>query len=755
MTTAPEATSTPPPTDPRSDSRVLGGRLVPLTRVLVMGAITGFIIWRLAPDQILRNTIPTGGDLGAHVWGPAYLRDHLLPLQLSGWAPDWFAGFPAYRFYMVLPALAVVLLNSVLPYGVALKIVVVSGVVALPWCAWGCARLMRVRFPGPECVALATVPFLFDTTFAIYGGNLGSTLAGEYAFGMGLCFALLTIGTAARGLETGRHRAAFALLAAGCVLSHIIPAFFAVAGVLVVLAFRADRTRLRWLLTSGVVAAALTAFWTLPFVFNHPEFNDMGWVKRTDFGVALFTPQMRIALPLAMIAAIGGIAERRRVPMQFKALAAAVATAVIALPEAALWNARLLPFWYLTVWMLAGLGIATMAGWAAQLARSEFGARVADCVRPSVAIAAALLMLYAVAVPLGAVPSWLGGRVDPSSQSWLAYGPRGSFAGYEGQAGYPQYRAFMDTMARVGRERGCGRAMWEFSQGLGRYGTTMAPMLLPYETGGCIGSMEGLYFESSKTTPFHFLNQARVSATPSSPQRDLPYQGLDLDVGAGQLQLEGVKYYLASSPEARAQADRNPDLEFVTAIDEGGITAWNVYEVRDSDAVVALSVLPAVYDGPDAWRTAAMAWFQNPAAWNVPLAESGPANWPRTRTIQPPATSVTPAVVRDVRVTRSEVRFRVDRPGSPILVRTSAANGWNVTGARGPWVVAPNMMVVVPTQEDVRLRFESTELDLIGAGVTVLGWAGVAWFALAPAPLLARRRSWWRDPSEPEHEDEA
>ena len=51
--------------------------------------------------------------MGAHVWGPAYLRDHLLPHgQLAGWTPDWYAGFPAYQFYMVLPSLLIVVLNA-------------------------------------------------------------------------------------------------------------------------------------------------------------------------------------------------------------------------------------------------------------------------------------------------------------------------------------------------------------------------------------------------------------------------------------------------------------------------------------------------------------------------------------------------------------------------------------------------------------------------------------------------------------------
>jgi len=63
-----------------------------------------FTLSQLRPRLLLTGTTPAGGDMGAHVWGPAYLRDVLLPSgKLSGWTADWYAGFPAYQFYMVVP----------------------------------------------------------------------------------------------------------------------------------------------------------------------------------------------------------------------------------------------------------------------------------------------------------------------------------------------------------------------------------------------------------------------------------------------------------------------------------------------------------------------------------------------------------------------------------------------------------------------------------------------------------------------------
>ena len=65
-----------------------------LTFVLVAGA-TLFLLVSLEPSRWFSSTTPTGGDMGAHVWSPAYLRDVLLPnFRLTGWSPDWYAGFP-------------------------------------------------------------------------------------------------------------------------------------------------------------------------------------------------------------------------------------------------------------------------------------------------------------------------------------------------------------------------------------------------------------------------------------------------------------------------------------------------------------------------------------------------------------------------------------------------------------------------------------------------------------------------------------
>src|SRR4051812_41333153 len=99
-----------------------------VTFAVIAGAVA-FVFAQLHPSLLFANTTANGGDMGAHVWQPAYLRDHLLHHgRITGWAPDWYDGFPALVFYFPLPSIMTVLLSVFVHYNVAFKLVTVSGV---------------------------------------------------------------------------------------------------------------------------------------------------------------------------------------------------------------------------------------------------------------------------------------------------------------------------------------------------------------------------------------------------------------------------------------------------------------------------------------------------------------------------------------------------------------------------------------------------------------------------------------------------
>ena len=830
---------------------------------LVVSSCAVFVFANLHPELVLSSAVPAGGDMGAHVWGPAFLRDHLLPSgRISGWTPDWYAGFPAYQFYMVVPSLLIVALDVglfggwtmiiplltgslmgvagwragpgwrrraivasaflvlvggvELPYGTGFKIVTILGVLTLPAAAYALGRLADLPFPGPALLSVASVLFLFDRNFTIYGGNIASTLAGEFAFSISLSLAVVYLGVVIRGLRTGRHRALGAALLALTGLCHLIPAFFALAGTAVIVAvpllkdawwalmgsrddgllpmrFWRGSVAIRWLVGVLPAGGLISAFWVLPFFWQRTFVNDMGWEKlpyanagngMRSWSQTLFTyngetywkyliprsPEskldLRWVLALACMGLVLSIAFKVRLGVLLAVLALVMGAAFVVLPEARLWNARLLPFYYLCLYFLAAVGVSEIARTLAVLS-----ARDPDRPSPSgpgvAAVGFLLAGLVFVSLPLRSLPggdtkadgsySWFGLKNGAGQDSFVRGWANWNYTGYEGKDAYREYRDLVLTMEQVGAEHGCGRSFWEYEKELNRYGTPMALMLLPHWSDGCIGSMEGLFFEASATTPFHFLMQVELSAAPSAAQRDLPYDGFQFDEGVQHLQLMGVRYYLSTSVQATQAARAHADL---TEIATSG--PWTIFLVADSALVTPLENEPAVLDGvddhQDDWLCGslddndkcagpAVRWFTSPDAWDVALASSGPDDWQRVDAEDPQPTkrAQAPVEVSNIEAGVNTMSFDVDRVGVPVLVKTSYFPNWRVQGGDGPYRVAPNLMVVVPTSSHVEFTYGREPVEYAGFGLSAVG-VGLALF-LATRPALVPRGRREDDPN--------
>lgn len=760
------------------------------------------VLWQLDPQLLLRDTTSSGGDLGAHVWFPAYLRDHLLPhWRLAGWSQDWYAGFPAGQFYFPLPALLIVGLGTVVPYNVAFKLVSVSGALAMPAAAYAFGRGLRLRRPIPELLPAGATVFLFfkgipakpGTPAAtiqfnqrIMGGPIVSTLAGEFSFAIALSLALCFLGALAWTLETRRRAWLPAVLLAATVLSHVVVALFAVVGGVVLLAFRASWGGLRRGIAIGATGALLTALWTIPFVATLPYTTNMHYERLTDYVDYLFPSHFVWVYPFAGLAAVVAAFRRDRGALALVVLTACFAAVFRLWPELHAWNLRFLPFWYLGVLLLGAVGAADVVRLGALLIGRGWVLpdpdRDATTTRQSAqqAADARLRRVVHVVVAGAAVLVITAGTVAQTyrTRGFLDFWAEWNYSGYQDTSrastqpkAYPEYRSVVETMRRLP----AGRALWEGGPDLDRYGTPLSLMLLPYWTHGHTASMEGLYFEASATTPYHFMAVAALSApgNASNPVRGLDYRTVaDFSLGVHYLRLLGVRYYMAHSKEARARADTEPGLRLVARVpdrDHIPPNGWNVYEVRGHALVAPLAEEPVVVrprgghqstcfgrapaphaNDPvlDTWECTAAGWWNDPARLDRPLAAAGPASW--LRAAAKPASSVParplpPVRVLAVREREDSVSFEVSRTGVPVVVRTSYFPGWQADGARGPWRITPNFMVVVPTARHVRLHYERTGWDRLGlvlSGIGLVALAALVWSERSrrSPPIRAARR---------------
>lgn len=746
--------------------------------VVVASCLT--VLAALHPELLIRSTTAAGGDMGAHVWFPAYLRDHLLgQFRVAGWAPDWFAGFPAGQFYFPLPALTVVFLDIAMPYNVAFKLVSVLGVVMMPAAAYAFGRGLRAPRPTPTLFSLATVLFLFFKgasgtgpniqTIAfnqgIMGGTLRSTLAGEFSFSIAIALALVFLGAFASALNRRTRAWIPVLLLAATVISHIVVAIFAVVAALVIWA-TAKRPLKSFGLSAAIggAGALLTAFWTLPLLATFGYTANMRYEKITDYWVYLFPregswvgpfpPFAWCLLSLAAIGAISGAVLRRRSTIAITVITVVFGFVFILWPELHAWNLRFLPFWYFGLGLLAacavGEGVRALAETAPRFIPSQQDAKfVTAVVMSSLLIAISVFTLARAFSTRGFLDFWA---------EWNYSGYEDTRAEATRAKAWPEFEALINEMNSLP----AGRAVWEGGGSLDNYGTPLALELLPYFTKGRIQSVEGLYFESAATTPYHFMGVSPISgpANASNPVRGLDYRNIeDFSLGVRWMQVMGEDYYLAYSDAALAAAAVDQRLTLLaTTKDTDGQEpkGWSIYRVSGSRLVEGLSAEPVVTEASsgkqsdcfdrepvegvrspklEAWECMSVGWFNDPSALDRPLVVDGPESWVR---------EADPVVARlmerkglpKVEVTKlkrsnNSISFHVSRVGVPVIVRESYYPNWRASGADGPYRTTPNFMVMIPTSKDVTLSYARSGPEWIGFLLSLLGIVGIV--------LIARR----------------
>jgi hypothetical protein len=880
-------------------------------------------VMALHPNLLVSRTLITGGDTGSHLAGPAYLKTTGNLFNFTPWYPGWFDGIPLYTYYFVLPDVLVSFSSYVVGFAVAMKLGTILGSILIPVTAYAMGRLFRAPRPVPVALAMATLPFLFDASFTIDGGNLFSTMAGEYAFSLSLAFALLTIGLFARGLRTGRGYWLAAISLSLTLASHVLPWLFSLGSIAVLVIFellyrrgvgeaiprrrvssdnRANRlgvglgllcigflpfffdnsfavnqtgtfslrepvlsllitlglalltigrfrhgrpvVRDYWLLVLDVVATilsffvanrygfvlllfcvalelfqrrgpeessarrfsqgdyarplrfavvavvislGLSAWWLFPFATTQSLTDSLGYVNQnvnTWRGIFILLGWFnatggaagdRWVIVAAAIAVVVAFTVRDRLGMTLGALTVGSFWAFALDPQSAIWDQRLMPFWYITIHLIVGWLVGYFAWWWAKRVPSRFRwaaffeegsnithddevsapviTRVAtlDDAIPSEDPARLARRIFTATCAVGLVGllSVVPGQITAVAKdlhlatggnqvsAWAEY----NYSGYQTKPGWPEYHDIIETMTRVSKRYGCGRAMWEYSfDQENPMGTPEALMLLPYWTNNCVDSMEGLLMESSPTTPFHYLDQAELSAAPSNPQVGLDYGTVDVDLGVQHLQILGVKYFMAFSPEVIAQASRDPQLVLIakTKPFPAPGAQWRIYLIKNSPMVEPLRHDPNVVANVASqaqWLNANQTWWLTPDYQKVFLALSGPSSWPRASNVSSMTTSATlPSVnVTKVKVGLQSLAFHVSRIGVPMLVKISYYPRWHVTGGTGPYRVSPNLMVVIPTSRNVSLHYTTTPALSVGnivSDLTVLAGFVALFFVL-------------------------
>ncbi len=649
---------------------------------IIFALVYGFILINLDIKTVFTNTHLTGGDLGSHVYVVEYLKQ-IFP-HIRWWSPDWFSGFPFLFFYPPLLYIITVIFGYIIPLNVALKIVVFSIILAFPLAFYFPLKWLDMRFPAPQLGAVFSLFLLFLDKYNIYGGNLASLTSGEFSYTLSILLIFMFIGLMYKGMTEKKYLIWNCLVGTAVMLTHPI------AGMLLIplaLAFPFQTKDLK----SGIKYTAfvyvgiflLSAWWSLGVLFYHGDYGTMSWTANISLGELL--PDYW--LPLLITAALGigwAICNKERKLIPFFTLAWVSLLLYLSLTNTMVWNTRFLPYISFAILFLAAYFLAIALNYLKKKYLKIFFLTLA---------AVLAISFYGVSLHLEPAISWF--KTD--------------FRGFEKMAAWPEASdlfAYLKTLPK-------GRVMWEHRPEFKKYGTTRTLENIPLFSDQ--PTFEGLLVESSPSAPFVFINQAETTTTPMSGVAGLDLPPYNFEKGIRHLAMSGARYFVAYSEKVKSDADRSPELKKPKKIGP-----FNVYEFKKVQLVEPVKDFKVVNKNKY-WLAQSINWYKN-GDLNQPIVfAQGNKEAKYLKTIK---SESDPNIPKNIKQTNDSLEFDTPNIGQPYIVKVSYFPTWRVKGAKGPFLVSPSYMLIVPTTKHVKLYFSYGLTDWVGAilGITSLGY---------------------------------
>lgn len=687
-------------------------RIETVVNLSIIILIFAFLLYYFKPSLLLLNTHISGGDTVSHSVLADYLKNYLLPHgKLIGWYPHWFAGVPMFQFYFVLPYLLAAILSYAIPLEIAFKLITVLGTFLIPVAVFFSMKLLNFKFPIPIVATVLTLTFLFLETNSYYGGNIPSTLAGESSYSLSLALMILLIGSLYKGMETKKLLIFNSVVLALVVLTHIYTAIILAATALFFLLLKKRKDNFFYLLKVFLLGFLLSSFWTLPFIFKLDYSSApkelVGKPNPSLIYIQNFIPFYLLAVVSIVFAAKNR--DKRIFYFCFSLIVTLLLFAKLS-DYFPLLYIRFLPFLYIMPLLLAAIGLGELIK---NTKNSKF-----QLIIPIIVF---LLVAFWLNKTITFIPYWI---------QW-------NYEGMESKATWNSFNKVMNAMAGLNES---GRVIVEYSASYDKFGSPRVFELSPVFTNKSV--MEGLLMESSTTFPFYFYMQKEIAESTWWPGFSIKYPDFNLAKGAEHLRLYNVKYYVISSDKIKNEIGKYTEYKFLTQVEN-----FQIYQLNQDSKYVELARKDPILVVTDDWRPFAYEWFSSDYI-DVPLVFvsnvdeydlshfntivlNKSINLPKGNFKIFNSTELTKAMdssnpipgICSVNETLKEEEIIISTNCfyQPLLVKVSYFPNWQVEGAKKIYLVSPNLMMIIPEAEKVRIFYGETAVDKVASYLTVIG----------------------------------
>jgi len=291
--------------------------------------------------------------------------------------------------------------------------------------------------------------------------------------------------------------------------------------------------------------------------------------------------------------------------------------------------------------------------------------------------------------------------------SYLPHWLNWNFSGYESKNNWADITTLYEGLDTLEP----GRIMWEPNSDLNKYGTPMVLMTIPMFTDH--QSVEGLYFDSSITTPFHFLTVSGLAERPSNPVGGLTYINGEFDKGFRLMEDLGVDYFIAYTSSIKDKANKDENFNFLFSNE-----VFNVYSIN-SEKVELVEDNLYIFDSPDFYerlRNAVLregseqSFFESAyKSFKDELNYKIIENYDES--FADPSDKNTTLLISDLNIQNELITFKTNKPNQLHLIKVSYFPNWKIKNGYGPYRISPSFMAVIPKDEFVEIKFESSNVE--------------------------------------------
>lgn len=647
---------------------------------------------------------PTGGDNGSHLlYAWLYADSLLFSGQVTPWLPEVYGGLPFLSYYFPLPFIVIAMLSKLIGIAPAFKWGTFLAAMLLPGAVYTASRRLLNFSPIPALFgALGSLSFLLHEQSAIWGGNLLSTLAGEFSYSYGLLFAVLAMMAWARAIAFGRGWIWAGLLEAACGFSHGFPLLIVGFSTFFLLLDCGSRPAFRRI-TGQLIRGHLFAFcllggWLWPMLEMHSltipndaAFPLSGW---RDLLPATLWPVLAAGLVGLALLAVPAVRRSWRFEQSlalryFLSAAGLAAFAFIIADQLGLADIRFFPL----VWLTAAIA----CGWLFGQALSVLAANPDRSRNTQLTLARTLLV---AALSLGLL-GWLGEHVH-DAPDWAQW----NHAGLEAK---PQWHNLSQLFPEMRGELWSPRLLFEHDPDNNDIGSTRTlealPMFLNHRP-----VLEGLYMESAVLGPAIYQLQSEVSARASSPLVRFPTGLIDASFAARHMNFMHADTLLLRSTIAKSAIESSGLFEKMAES-----PPFSLYRLKKFNSHLAEIVTRPVHILPlKNWMEDAFTWFRTRSCFDayLPVYGTNPATFATADAALPTAEVTVKHLSRD------EMVFDTQSIGRPHLIKIAYHPRWHLASKGSLQIAGPGYMLVMPEEHEIRLVYGHTLIGKLGMAAT-------------------------------------